>query len=282
VILQFVLQQIRLGFHLMHGDPDLHGEIQRTLRLAFWSTGIAMLLGAVPAYLIGVSKSRLARWGMVVANAGLGLPAVAVGIFLIFIMPGRTPWGGGPWTSSLAGLVYGQTVLALPIIVALGAGAIRGLPGGMLDQARAYGASGWRLAVFAFREAKVGVLSAVILALGSAIAEVGAVTIIGSNNNFLTTTVSSEILNDIAMIGVSAPGGLGLPGAVEHAIIVLALMLVLAAFLTVLQQWGAIERRWQASLKAPALPEASSAAGPGSPGSAGPAAVRPPSEGDQT
>jgi tungstate transport system permease protein len=236
--MQFILEQIREGFRLLHTDPDLHGEIQRTLRLAFEATAIALLLGAIPAYRIGVRRTRGARWGLVVANAGLGLPAVGVGILLVFLLPNVTPWGG-QWYGTVDGMIAGQTVLALPIVVALGAAAIRGLPDGMIDQARAYGASGWRLALFAFREAKLGVLSAVILALGSAIAEVGAVTVLGGNNEFLTTTLSSEILNDISNTGVNP----GIPAAVEHALAVLALMMVLAAFLTLVQQWGAVQRR---------------------------------------
>jgi ABC-type tungstate transport system substrate-binding protein len=244
---QFVLEMIREGFRLLPTDPDLPGEINRTLRLAFASTAIAILVGVVPAYRLGVSRSRVARWGLTIANAGLGLPAVGIGVFIFFVLPGHTPWGG-VWYHTMNGVTVAQTVLALPIVVALGAGAIRDLPEGMIDQARGFGASGWRLAAFAFREARLGVLSAVIVALGSAIAEVGAVTILGGNNNFLTTTLASEILNDMSDNGVAgsahtSDGGLGIPGAVEHALAVLGLMLFLAASLTAVQQWGALQRR---------------------------------------
>jgi tungstate transport system permease protein len=243
---QFILEMLREGLRLLRTDPDLHGEIQRTVRLALESTAIAMMLGALPAYVIGVSRTRTARWGLIAANAGLGLPAVGVGVFLFFLLPNSTPWGG-KWYETMAGMVAAQTVLAFPIVIALSATAIRSLPEGLIDQARAYGASGWRLALLAYREAKMGVLTAVIVALGSAIAEVGAVTILGGNNEFLTTTLASEILNDVDNTGTggtgTTSGGLGIPGAVEHMIAVLALMLLLATFLTIVQQWGALQRR---------------------------------------
>ena len=234
--MRYVIEMIREGWNLIPYDPDLKGETIRTLRLAFESTAIALLLGAAPAYLVGIRASRPARWGLTIANAGLGVPAVGVGVFLFLLLPGHTPWGGN-WYGMNA-MILGQTVLALPIVVALGAAAVRGRPDGLLDQARAFGASGWRLAIFAFREAKVGVLTAVILALGSAIAEVGAVTILGGNSEGVTTTLSSEILNEVAGGGFASDAG-----AVEHAIVVLGLMLVLAVILTVVQQWGAIQRR---------------------------------------
>ena len=74
-----------------------------------------------------------------------------------------------------------QTILALPYIVALTPAAIQGLPPGLLAQARALGAGRIQLSLLALREAKIGVLAAVIAALGATIAEVGAVVIVGGN-----------------------------------------------------------------------------------------------------
>ena len=57
----------------------------------------------------------------------------------------------------LRGMILGQTLLAIPVVIALGATAIRRLPAGLLDQAHAYGARGVGLATFAMREARVGI-----------------------------------------------------------------------------------------------------------------------------
>jgi len=241
---QFLFEQIREAFRLLRYDPQLHPLIGRTLHLALESTVIALAIGLLPAYLIGSRHARWARWAHTLANAGLGLPPVAVGVLLIPMLPGQTPWGGN-WVGTMNGMIYAQTLLALPIIVALGATAIRGLPEGLIDQARACGASGWRLAALAFREARIGVLTAVIYALGAAIAEVGAVTVIGGNNLNVTTTLSSEILNDIQGHGFTAFYGDGLPPSLEHAMVVLVLLLILASILTTVQQWGKLRRRRQ-------------------------------------
>jgi tungstate transport system permease protein len=231
---------IREGFRLIRYDPYLHGQIHRTLHLAFEATAIALLLGILPAYWIGVRTTRFSRWGLIVANAALGLPSVAIGIFLFYLLPRTTPWGGS-WYQTMNGMIAGQVVLALPIVVALGAAAIRGLPDGLIDQARGFGASGWRLLLFALREAKIGVMTAVILALGSAIAEVGAVTILGGNQDSVTATVASQILNDFNGIGFT--GVDGTPSEVEHAIVVLAMMAILAILLTIVQQWEGVRGR---------------------------------------
>jgi tungstate transport system permease protein len=120
---RFVLEQIRESFRLLRYDPQLHPLIGRTLHLALESTGIALVIGLLPAYLIGSRQSRWARWAHTLANVGLGLPPVAVGVLLVPMLPGRTPWGGN-WVGTMNGMIYGQTLLALPIIVALGATAI--------------------------------------------------------------------------------------------------------------------------------------------------------------
>ncbi|MEA2266546.1 MAG: tungstate transport system permease protein, partial [Solirubrobacteraceae bacterium] len=123
-----------------------------------------------------------------------------------------------------------QTLLALPIVVALTASAIRSLPGGLLEQARAVGASGPQRAVLALREARIGVIAAVIVALGSAVAEVGAVVIVGGNVRGQTNTLASTVLLDLAA-GDAA-------GATADVLVLLLLVLVLGAGLTVVQHRG--------------------------------------------
>jgi tungstate transport system permease protein len=225
------------GVRLLHHDPFLGVLTLNTLRLAFEATPIAMIIGLPLACAIGLGRSGGSRTAMILANAGLGLPPVAVGVYVFLLIPGTAtaPWGGY-WLNTMNGMVLGQTILALPIVVALSAIAIRSLPEGLVEQARAFGASGWRLGLFTLREAKLGVITAVIVALGSAIGEVGAVTLIGGNSETTTATLASQMLNDVV-------GANGVPGAVEHGIVLLSLMLVLGAALTIAQYTSKRSRR---------------------------------------
>jgi tungstate transport system permease protein len=234
------------GTRLLHHDPYLGGLTARTLRLAFEATAIAVVLGLPAACAIGIGRSHRSGWGLVVANAGLGLPPVAIGVYLYLLLIGHsTPWGG-TWLDSMNGMVLGQTILALPIVIAVSAIAIRGLPDALVAQARAFGASGWRLGLFTLREAKVGVLTAVVFALGSAFAEVGAVTLIGGNSVNATATLASQVINDAHESDV--------PAAVEHTIVLMALVIALGVVLTVVQHWrpGAVRRRLRSASRSPA------------------------------
>ena len=95
-------------------------------------------------------------------------------------------WGGGPlgglgWIYTLNAVILAQTLLALPVVVALTVAAVQAVPAGLLEQARALGARRPRLARLALREARIGVLAALIAALGTAMASVGAVLVVGSS-----------------------------------------------------------------------------------------------------
>ena len=122
-----------------------------------------------------------------------------------------------------------QTILALPYVIALTAAAIQGLGGGVINQARALGASRIQLARLALQEAKIGVIAAIIAALAATISEVGAVIIVGGNVQGRTESLASALLAEFTF----TPND---PRETAIALILLAVVIVLVGTLTVLQQ----------------------------------------------
>jgi len=216
------------------GDADLIAVTLRTVLLALASTTIALAIGVPLAYLSAGGTPRLQRIGLVLANAGLGLPPVVIGVYLALVLVHGSLIGGLQWTYTLTAIVIAQTLLALPIVIALTASAIRSLPDGLLEQARAFGASRMQLATLALREARIGVMAAVIVAFGSALAEVGAVVIVGGNIRGETNTLASTVLLDLAAADPAA--------ATANVLVLLALMLALAVIFTLIQQHGGGQR----------------------------------------
>ena len=210
------------------GDDALVATAWRTLRLALESTALALAVGIPLGTWLGMGTGRGRRLGQVLANAGLGLPPVVLGVYLALLLLPGSPLGALNWTNTLEGIVLAQVLLALPIVVALTTAAVAQVPPSLTDQARAFGASALRRGVLAVREARVGVLAAVIAALGSAVAEVGAIVIVGGNIRGQTNTLASTVLLDLAA---------GDPvGATANVIVLLGLLVVLAAVLTIAQQ----------------------------------------------
>jgi tungstate transport system permease protein len=210
------------------GDHDLLVIVGTTLKLALWSTFFALVLGLPLGLALGLGRFRGRRVGVALANAGMGLPPVVVGLVVALFLFRGAPLGDLNLLYTLNGVILAQTLLALPLVVALTAASVQALPTGLLDQARVLGASRAQVGTLALREARIGVFAAAIAAMGSAFAEVGAVVLVGGNIQGDTQTLASAVL-----VEVSA-GEYG--RAIALGLILLGLILVLAAALTAAQQ----------------------------------------------
>jgi tungstate transport system permease protein len=226
----FLWRELRAAFPLITGQDSYILEVTWvTIRVAVLSTGAALVIGLPMALTLGLGRFRGRRALHLLANASLALPPILAGLGVLILLLPRGVFGSLHLAFTLGAVYVAQTVLALPYVVALTAAAIQALPPGLLHQARLLGAGRLQLAVLALREARIGVLAAVIAALGSALSEVGAVVIVGGNIQNYDQTLASAVLQQINDYA-SYPYALGL------GIVLLALVLFLMAGLTLLQQ----------------------------------------------
>lgn len=212
-------------------DPVLEITL-RTLRIGLEATAIAALVGIPIGCWLGLTRFRGRKLVVSGFNAGLRIPPVALGHVLWLLLWPDSQWGGGPlagleWIYSLNAVILAQTLLALPIVVALTTAAVQTVRPGLVEQAQALGARPWQLGVLALREARTGVLAGLIAALGTAMSSVGAVLVVGSSLG--TATLASAAL-------AAWNGGGEDARAVALGSVLLGLFLVLAAVLTVLQE----------------------------------------------
>jgi tungstate transport system permease protein len=217
---------------IIHRDPYLMNLIRNTLKVAAIPTAIALVVGLPIATALGLGRFRGRGPLTGLANAGLGLPPVLVGlIFVMLTLPANGPLGDLHLLWTLNGVYVVQTVLALPVVIALSTSAIRGVSPGLFDQARAFGAGRMQLAGLALREARIGIIAAVIAAVGSAISEVGAVILAGGNIQGVTQTLASAALDQV--------NSAHYVDALAIGIVLLGLIVVVSGALTFLQYRGA-------------------------------------------
>ena len=226
----YLWEQMRGAIPLIaHGDPYIIGLLWVTIRVAIVSTAGALVIGLPLGLALGLGRFRARRTLQILANASLALPPVVVGIAVLLLLLPHGALGSLQIEFSLSAVYIAQTILALPYIVALTPAAIQGLPPGLLAQARALGAGRVQLSGLALREAKIGVIAAVIAALGATISEVGAVVIVGGNFQGHDETLASALLEQFNYTARE-------PYATAIALVLLALILVLAVLLTAIQQ----------------------------------------------
>ena len=212
---------------ILSRDPYLTHLVAVTFKVLAVSTGVALVLGLPLGLLLGLGRFPGRNLAIALANAGLGLPPVFVGLVLFLVLAPGAPLGGVDLLFTLNGVYLAQTCLAFPIVTALTVSSVRDLPPGLLDQARAFGAGPWQRAVLATREARIGILAATIAAVGSGLSEVGAVVLVGGNIRGYDQTLASATLEQA--------GAGRYADAMAIGIILLGLIVLVTAALTALQ-----------------------------------------------
>src|SRR4051812_26897671 len=147
---------------LFTGDADLWYIIWVSLKTSV--TGL--LLAAPPAVLLGYLIAmhrfpgrRIAIW---LAQCALSLPTVLIGLLLYLLLSRRGPLGPLEWLFSQSGIILGQFVVGLPVLLAFTLAAVQALDARYAETARALGASRWRVMATVLHEARYGVMAAVI------------------------------------------------------------------------------------------------------------------------
>jgi tungstate transport system permease protein len=237
----YLWHELRQAIPLITSGNDYILNLTRvTIRVAVVSTTGALVIGLPIGLVLGLGRFRGRRALQVLANASLALPPVLGGLFVLLLTLPRGVLGGLHYAFTINAVYLAQTLLALPYIVALTPAAIQGLPPGLLAQARALGAGRRQLSLLALREARIGVIAAAIAAFGTALAEVGAVVIVGGNIENYDQTLASAVLTQVNDFS-------NYPYALAISIVLLGLILVLIGLLTVLQQRGGIQLRFRSA-----------------------------------
>jgi tungstate transport system permease protein len=191
-------------------DTELIGIVGLSLQVSLTATLIAMAIGAPMAGLLAVSRFRGQQAVIVAANAMLGLPPVAVGLFVYLLLSRSGPLGFAGLLFSPMAMIIAQAVLATPIVVAIAHRALATLWLEYGDALQIDGASRARSVQALFMIGRDALLTAFLAAFGRAIAEVGAIIIVGGNIRGFTRTMTTTIALETSKGDLALGLGLGL------------------------------------------------------------------------
>jgi tungstate transport system permease protein len=224
----FLWQGLVDAWHLLlHPNDDLRSIAKVTMQVALGAAAIALVIGVPIGVALGIGRFRGRRIMQAFANSGFGLPPIVVGLFVLLMTLRAGPLGGLRLAYTVRDMIVAQTILDLPIVIALTAAAAGTLDSGLLAQARALGASRLRLGAFAAREARNGIVVATLAAIGAGLSEVGAVVLVGGNITYQTRTAAGSILTSVSA-GNYAEG-------IATGVLLLGAILIIAAILTYFQ-----------------------------------------------
>ena len=191
-------------------DPELLGIVSLSLRVSLSASLIALVIGAPLGAWLAISRFPGRQAIIVLTNALLGLPPVVVGLGLYLLLSRSGPFGSAGLLFTPTAMVIAQTLLATPIAAALVHRPASLLWAEYADLARTDGLSSLRSIGLLFALGRGSLLTAFLAAFGRAIAEVGAIIIVGGNIRGYTRTMTTAIALETSKGDLPLALGLGL------------------------------------------------------------------------
>jgi len=174
-------------------DPEVMQIAGRSLAISASSSTIAALLCLPLGSVIHFHRFPGKRTLINITQTLFSLPTVAVGLFVFVLFSSAGPLGGFGIIFTPTVMVIGQVVLITPLMLGLIISALSATDKAITDTAVSLGASGFQMSMVTFREARFGVLAALIMGFGRAISEVGLSLMVGGNIRGFTRTITTAI-----------------------------------------------------------------------------------------
>lgn len=208
-------------------DPEVIEITLRTLGISLAATAIGAAIAIPLGGLIAFREFRGKGALINLLQTLYAVPTVIVGL-LVFLMLSRSgPFGFLRLLFTPEGMVIGQSILILPILIGLTISALSGIDRTIRDTIIALGATEFQALAVILREAKFAIIAAVVLGFGRAISEVGTAMMIGGNIRGFTRVLTTSIALETGMGNFSLSIALG--------IILLSIALVVTLLLSILQ-----------------------------------------------
>ncbi|HEX2255877.1 MAG TPA: ABC transporter permease [Afifellaceae bacterium] len=206
---------------IVSADPALAQIVSLSLRVTLSAVLVSCLIGLPLG--AGLALARFPGRGVVIIvfNALMGLPPVVAGLIVYLMLSRSGPLGFLALLFTPTAMIVAQTVLITPIVVSLTRSIVEDLWGEYEDQLRSLGSSAMRAIPTLLWDARFSLVTVILAGLGRAMAEVGAVLIVGGNIAGHTRTMTTAIALETARGDLALALGLG--------IILLALTLILNA-----------------------------------------------------
>ena len=138
------------------------------------------------------------------------IPTVIVGLLVYFLLSRSGPLGFLGLLYSPEGMILGEAVLIIPIILGLVITALLGISRNIRDTIVSLGATEFQVILEIIREARFAILAGVILGFGRAISEVGVAMMIGGNIRGETRVLTTAIMLGTGMGEFSLAFALGI------------------------------------------------------------------------
>lgn len=191
-------------------NPDLVEIVTLSLKVSLIAVAIASVLGFAIGGALAVYRFPGRGGVSAVLSALMGLPPVVAGLIVYLLLSNAGPLGVLQLLYTPTAMIIAQVVLVTPIVGTLTQQACRDLLVEYDEQLRSLGASSTSIVVTLLWDGRYRLITAVLAGFGRAIAEVGAVMIVGGNIDHVTRTITTAIALETSKGNIALALALGI------------------------------------------------------------------------
>ena len=174
-------------------DPRLVEIVLLSVKVSLLAVVVASAIGFVLGGALAVYRFPGRGAMAALLSALMGLPPVVAGLLVYLLLSNAGPLGVLQLLYTPTAMIIAQVVLVVPIIAALTRQACENLLEEYDEQLRSLGASSSAIVITLLWDGRYRLITAVLAGFGRAIAEVGAVMIVGGNIDHVTRTMTTAI-----------------------------------------------------------------------------------------
>lgn len=183
---------------ILSGDAETWGIVGRSVHFSLLSTLFSLVPGLPLGVALAIASFPGKRAVVSVVNALTAVPTVVIGLAAYSLISRSGPLGSLGWLFAPAGVVLGQTLLALPVVTALSYAGLTKLDPRFHETLTTLGAGPLLRLLVTLNEARSVLIAAAVAAFGRVTGEVGVSMMLGGNIRHLTRTMTTAIALDAA------------------------------------------------------------------------------------
>lgn len=192
--MDFILNGFYEAFLLLyHLDSETLDAIYNTIL----TSSISIIIGTIIGLPAGFALGYFEFWGKktikLICDTLLAFPTVVVGLVVYAFISSQGPLGEYGLLFSNEGVIIGQTLLALPIIISLSSSVVENMDSRLSLTLRSFALSKTQMIATTLWELRHSLLSVVITAYARIVSEIGIAMMIGGNIKWHTRTITTAI-----------------------------------------------------------------------------------------
>ena len=195
---------------ILSGDRIVWQIIGVTLEMTLISSFVAILIGVPIGAWLGNANLRGRRVLVIIDRAFMGLPPVVCGLFCYLLFSGVGPLRGLHLLYTVTGMVIAQIILLLPMAVGMTESHVFAAAPVINETTRGLKIGKTRSLFLTINESRYHIISTYLFLWGRAMAEVGAVSIVGGAIMFKTNVMTTAIMNYTSMGNFKSAMALGI------------------------------------------------------------------------